>query len=246
MRTALGMLPALLALAPLAHAQEDARTIDGAYVQARIEQALRARMPWSPEIVRFESWRLPQPFAVPADARGLRLRFADGEDFVGTVRVALEFFAAERPDAVVAQREASVELAVKRPLWIASRELRRGATLEPAAARSELRDAREIPQGALADVDTVLGQRVKVHVKPGAPLLASHFDAPELVRRGDALEVDAGRDGLDVKVAARALQPGRLGQQIRVENPSSHKVFVVRITGRGSAELARPETGGSR
>ena len=240
------MLAALVALAPAAQAQDGSRTIDAAYVRARVEQALRSRMPWSPESVRFESWRLPEPFTLPAGTRGLRVRFADGEDFVGSVRVGLEFFDAERPEAETTRREASVELAVKRPVWIAVGELRRGSALETAAVRSELRDVRTVPEGALADIDGVLGQRVKVHVKAGAPLLASHFDAPELVRRGDLLEVDAGQDGLAVKVNALALQPGRLGQQIRVENPSSHKSFAVRITGRGSAELARPESGERR
>jgi flagella basal body P-ring formation protein FlgA len=237
---------ALATLAPLVRAQENGRTIGAAYVQARVEQALRARMPWSPEAVRFESWSLPQPFAIPADARGLRLRFAEDEDFVGTVRVQLEFFAAEHPDAIAARREASVDLAVKRPVWIAAAELRRGSALDATQARSELRDVREIPQGALSDIDALLGQRAKVHVKPGVTLLASHFDSPELVRRGDTLEIDAGSDGLAVKLSALALQPGRLGQQIRVENPSSHRSFAVRITGRGAAVLARPEAGDVR
>jgi flagella basal body P-ring formation protein FlgA len=195
-------IAALAALAPLAHAQEAVRMIDGAYVRERVLQALRARMPWNEESVRFEHWRLPEPFAVPADARGLRLHLTD--------------------------------------------ELRRGAALEAGAARSELRDLREIPRDALSDLDTVLGQRTKVSVKAGAPLLASHFESPELVRRGDVLEVNAGRDGLYLRVAARALQPGRLGQQIQVENPSSRKSFAVRITGRGSAELAGAESGEPR
>jgi flagellar basal body P-ring formation protein FlgA len=246
MRAKLHIVAVLLALAPAARAQESVRTIDAAYVQARVEQALRARMPWAAESVRLEDWSLPQPFPVAAEARGLRLRFATGEDFVGTVRVELEFFDVAAPERIAARCEASVEVSVTGSLWVAARELRRGNALEAAAARSELRDVREIPRGALSDLDAVLGQRLKVHVTPGAPLLASHFDAPELVRRGDDLEVEAGRDGLSLRIAARALQPGRLGQQIRVENPSSKKTFAVRITGRGSAELARPDAGEPR
>ena len=240
----LAVLAALAALPYPAGAQAPGRSIDPAYVRARVEQGLRARMPWPAEAVRFESWQLPPPFLVPESARGLRLRIADGEDFVGVVRVALEFFDPARPELSVARSEASVALAVSRPVWIAAAPLARGATLEASMLRSEPRDMRQIPTGAVSDLDAALGQRLKVHVKDGTPLLTSHFDAPELVRRGDLLEVDAGREGFELRVTARALQPGRLGQVIRVENPSSRQSFAVRVTGRGSAALARPQGGG--
>jgi flagella basal body P-ring formation protein FlgA len=180
---------------------------------------------------------------LPAPARALRIRLAPREDFIGTVRVELEFFAPEQPDAALARRAASVDLAVERTVWIASTALRRGAVLEPASVRAEVRDLRDVPQTALETLDAVWGQRVKIQVKEGTPLLASHFDSPDLVRRGDTVDVEAGRDGLEMRVTARALQPGKLGDLIRVENPSSHKSFAVRITGRGTAELARRDVG---
>lgn len=209
------------------------------WVQARVSEALARKQPWREAKVGFSSWRLPPRFSVPANATSLRVRFGRGEDFVGRVSAELEFFDPREPDVTETRRSVTVEVSVRRPVVVAARDLRRGQRPDAGQLRSELLDLRSVPNDALLDPALAIGQALRVHVQAGSPILTTYLDAPALVRRGDPIEVDAGAPGLEVRIAARALEPGRLGEVIRAENPSSRKSFAVKLTGPGSAVLAR-------
>lgn len=208
-------------------------------VRERLEAAIRHRMPWPAEAVRFAHWSLPPTFAVPLHAERLLVRFAPGEDFRGRVAAQLEFVSRDEPDVPGVQRSASAELEVELPVAVASEDLRRGP-LDAGALALEARDLRHLPDDVVTDLDQVSGLRLLRNLRAGTPLRMAHFDTPDLVERGDLILVDAGNDGLELRLQVKALQAGKLGQVIDVENPTSRRRFTVEVTGQASARLARP------
>jgi len=207
-------------------------------IRARLEAAIRHRMPWPARAVEIKAWSLPAPFAVPLQADRLVVRFAPGEDFRGRVAAELEFTSPEDTGASSVRRSASVELDVRLPVAVAAQDLRRGRPLGPDAIALEDRDLRHLPRDVVTDPEQVIGLALVRSIRANTPLRLSYFDTPVLVDRGDVILVDAGGSALDLRLQARAMQAGRLGQVIDVENPSSRRRFALIVTGSGAAKLA--------
>ncbi len=219
------------------------REIDPEWVRTRLREAVELRMPWRGLEVSLDNWRVPPRFAVPANATGLRIVFGDREDFQGRVSARLEFFDPVTPDTTEVARTATLEVQVRRAILVAARDLRRGQRAESGSLRTERVDPMRVPSDTLVDLELIRGLPLRVNVSAGTPLLLSYFETPELVRRGDPIEVSTQTPGLEIRIAARALQPGAFGEIIRVENPVSRRSFPVRLTGPGTAALV---VGGGR
>jgi flagella basal body P-ring formation protein FlgA len=221
------------------HVRTASREVGPDEVRERLEAAIRHRMPWSGASVRFARWSLPHAFAVPLHAERVLVRFAPGEDFRGRVAAELEFVSRAEPELPGVRRSASTELEVELPVAVAATDLRRG-NLAPGALELEARDLRHLPDDVVTDLEQVAGLRLLRNLSAGTPLRMVHFDTPDLVERGDLILVDAGNDGLELRLQVKALRAGKLGQVIEVENPTSRRRFTVEVTGRASARLALP------
>jgi flagella basal body P-ring formation protein FlgA len=219
------------------------RDVGPDYLRDRLEQAIRQKMPWPASAVRFSGWRMPEVFAVPVRAQRLVVHFRPGEDFLGRINAQMELLNAADPESPRVRRTGAVQVDVRLPVVVTTRRLRRGETLDSNAIRLEERELRTLPRQVITDLAHAAGHRLKRNLAEHVALLPSHFESEPLVRRGDTVAIQAGGAGLDLRVEARALEHGALGQTIRVENPSSRRRFLAEITGPGSGRLPTPSVG---
>jgi flagella basal body P-ring formation protein FlgA len=219
------------------------RRIEPDWVRTRLEQAVRLRMPWPGDSVELGSWELPERFEVGQSARRLLVHFRDDEDFVGRVRADLEFVDPARPAAQRIRRSAGLEIRVQLPVVVARRDLRRGDTLDESSMGLELRELSRLPRGTTREVGELLGQRLARAVDKGQVIAFDALAAEPIVRRGQAVIVEAGDAGLDVRIEARALERGARGQLIQLENPVTRRRFHAELTGPGAARLPLPGVG---
>jgi flagella basal body P-ring formation protein FlgA len=224
----------------LVAAAADQRTIEPAWVQARLEEAVRHSMPWPGESAALLEWELPPAFAVPHAAQRLLVHFRAGEDFLGRVSAELEFVDAEDPAARRVRRAASVEVAVRGPVVVLRRAARRGEVLEADALALETRDLRQQPSGVVAETAQAVGQRLARNLAAGQVLTRAALDTDPVVDRGQSVRVEAGSDGLEVQIEARALERGAPGQWIALENPATRRRFRAEVTGPGTARIDAP------
>ena len=115
--------------------------------------------------------------------------------------------------------------------------------LDADSLRLEVRDLKTVPTRVVRDPLSASGRRTTRSLSEGAVLLESDLERDALVRRGDSLMIRAGRAGLDLRVDARALEQGALGELIRVENRVTRRRFMAEVTGVGRAELLQPGVG---
>ena len=227
------------------------REIAPEFVRERIEQAVRHRMPWPEEAVSFTGWKLPGPFAVASGATRFLVHFAGDEDFLGRVTARVESVdpqdAARARGATSAGRsharaERAVRLVVevRVPVVYTKRALRRGELVMSDAIGLETQELSRLPRDVVRDTELVLGSRLSRRVSAGVPLRASFFEAERVVRRGDGLVVTTGDAALSLRLQARALEHGSVGQAIRAENPTTRRRFLVLVTGQGMAHLIVP------
>jgi flagella basal body P-ring formation protein FlgA len=131
-----------------------------------------------------------------------------------------------------------VELAIYRPAVVAVNALTHGDTIGPADVRLVEVNVSQVNGQYLSSLDDAIGKDVKRSLTAGAAIAEQQLVAPMMVRRGEAVLINASSNIVAVKVSGIALTDGRLGEQIRIRNQTSSRIVNARITGPGQAEVA--------
>ena len=125
---------------------------------------------------------------------------------------------------IVTAQVASAELGV-----VASRALSRGdvltadhLTLAPIANPIDRRSG-------VSAIDDALGKRLRRNVASGAPVRNAWLEDVPLVKRGEPVRLAVLRGRLRIESTGIARQDGKVGQIVRVENPSSHREILGRV-----------------
>ncbi len=118
-----------------------------------------------------------------------------------------------------------------------------GTRLTPALLEETWFPATALGPGIAREPDRLLGLETRRALAPGRPIRLVDLRAPRLVRRGELVTVVYRRPGLELTLAARALEDGDLGALVRLANPESGATFRARVTGRRRAEAVGSEEG---
>lgn len=106
----------------------------------------------------------------------------------------------------------------------------------PLAAAELTVDRREL--GSIADplgaIDDAVGQASLRPLRPGQVLQKRLLAAPVLVKRGDAVQIEARSGPVQVSASGEALEPGRQGDVVRVRNVNTGKVIRARVVEAGT------------
>ena len=221
------------------------REITPEFVRSPVERAIRYKLPWPGAAVRLAGWRLPEPFPVPVRAQRVVVHFRGEESFLRRVHTEIELVS---PDATLPRirRSVSVSLSVKLPVVVTAVDLRRGAVLEPGSLELQERDLGGLPRNVLRDLEQAAGLQLARGLARGTPLLPGYLRSEARVRRGDSVSVRMEGAGLQVRLEARALEAGSLGETIRVENRKTRYRFQAEVTGPGTARMQTAGVGSGR
>lgn len=124
-------------------------------------------------------------------------------------------------------------VAVSRPVVVLAVSRPRGATLSGADLALEPRDLATLPGGYLTDPDELVGMTLRRPVQARTVLLPGHAAAPELVRRGERVILQAAGGAIAVQVEGEALAGGALGERVRVRNLATRRVVEGTVGGEG-------------
>jgi flagella basal body P-ring formation protein FlgA len=123
------------------------------------------------------------------------------------------------------------------PILVASRSLNRGEQLEAEDLSVEQRDVSNISYGYISGVEDAIGKQLRRPLRAGDPVRASALGAPQVISKGDQLVVTAKSGALKVVVPGIALSNGKLGQQIRVQNNHSERIFKAKVVSAGHVQV---------
>jgi len=79
--------------------------------------------------------------------------------------------------------------------------------------------------GAYSDIFDVIGRKAKVNLSRGTILKARHLEIAYAVDENDIVLVSNDSKGFQIMTKARALEPGQIGDQIKVMNLNSGKII---------------------
>lgn len=122
------------------------------------------------------------------------------------------------------------------PALVLTESLSRGTVLEVGHLREAPINGRA--RGDLVvSLDTAIGRRLKSNLGAGQALLARHLDHDWQVTDGGPVTIVTVLGGIRIEAAGVALEPGQLGQDIRVTNAGSGEVVHVTVTDRNKVTV---------
>ena len=132
------------------------------------------------------------------------------------------------------------------PLWFALRTYRTAlVTLHPLRPKQPLlpgdvvqqEHAVTVSDDALSEVAAVAGNRVKRYLRAGAVLHARDMEALPAVLSDQPVAVHLVSGSFDIETTGVAEEEGRLGEMIRVRNPSSGTSYHATVTSINRVEV---------
>lgn len=103
------------------------------------------------------------------------------------------------------------------------RTLKRGSIVTRQDITVSRRDLSMFGSDLAVDKESLLGKQLKKTVRPGDVLFKSFVKEPQIIKRGDMIEIVASQPGLHISVPGQAKAAGALGDIIKVKNMMSRR-----------------------
>lgn len=91
--------------------------------------------------------------------------------------------------------------------------------------------------GLLTDPRAAEGKILRTSVMAGAPILTPLLELPISVHRGQQVMLTLTDEGMTIRTTAKALDDGRVGDTIQVENTDSQKTLRATVSRDGGVEI---------
>lgn len=203
-----------------------AAQIDGDRVQALVEQALRAAGQGGHAVISSHRGYPPCPTSptVAPHAGGWQAVRVTCEP-AGWHRV-IRIREGQAAPRIAGGRAESATT----PALVLTESLPRGTVLN--AAHLNRVDVAAIGQGDLIAVpESAIGRSLRVNLGAGQALLGRHLEHDWQVDKGAPVTIAGGAGPIRIQTGGVALEPGQLGQSIRVTNARSGQLVHVIVTG---------------
>ena len=143
---------------------------------------------------------------------------SSGERALGPVSVAVKCV---NPAPWTVHVRATVTAAVALPVLTAA--MNRGDIIGPGDVEWRTQQVSRDLVGYLVDDQKIFGKELRKHLRSGSPLRASDLMSPQIVDRGQTVDLVAQSAGLVVNMQGKALANGSEGDRLLVKNLSSGK-----------------------
>lgn len=131
-----------------------------------------------------------------------------------------------------------VYIEVYSEIVVASRTLKRGATISAEDLDFQVINVARYGSGQVQDAKRIIGQELTRAVNAGAAIKLSHVRPAQVVNKGDTVVIEARGNMIAVAVNGEALENGHVGKQIRVRNNQSKRVIDGVVSGPGRVSIS--------
>ncbi len=130
----------------------------------------------------------------------------------------------------VRELRATADVSIQVPVVVASRNLATGTTLGAEDVSVRRKDFSASGEAMVHDPAEVVGKRVRWQLSGGVPIRREYLEDPESLKRGDPVVIEASTGMVHITGKGVALQPGRIGDTVRVKSQLSGKELAGRLT----------------
>ena len=133
--------------------------------------------------------------------------------------------------------DVTAALKTSRSVVVAKRTLVAGSVIREADVELKMLESDLIEGGAFEEIQAVVGEKVGRRVQAGDTLGADDLVKATLVKRGDICTVVVRGKGFHIITKARACDRGAAGDEVRLENLETKKVFTAVVVGSRRVEV---------
>ena len=192
-------------------------------IAAAVRDYVTASMPWDDREAEVSVLLDPnESVLVPDGEISLKVEPLPTTTFIGTTSVRVTVSVDGEAYRVLPVR-ARVDVA--KAVVVAARTIQRHEIIGTPDIRLETRDLGRVPQDVFFDAAAVVGMRASHTITAGEVLERSSVERPPLVRKGDAVTIEAALAGVTVASPGEALEDGCEGARIRVRNTASGAII---------------------
>lgn len=139
------------------------------------------------------------------------------------------------------QVKASVHYITKVPVLSAT--MRRGDIISSDDISYIKVRADDIPASMMVNEENLIGKTPRNNIAALAPIHFSDLRMPTLVKKGDIVVMKLANKNISLTTQGHAIQKGKKGDVVRVENLSSKQVITAIVTGEREVTVTTPNTG---
>ncbi|MFC4308142.1 flagellar basal body P-ring formation chaperone FlgA [Steroidobacter flavus] len=143
------------------------------------------------------------------------------------------------------KREVVVRATIAANVVVSAEDLKAGTPIDASSLKLERRDVTATP-GAVTNIDEVAGKTSRRAMRAGQLVDRRWLNESVLVKRNGKVTIIARNAGVEVHVAAEALQNGRRGEVISVKNSANGTVLRARVIGPDAVEPLEIPSGTTR
>lgn len=185
---------------------------------------------WKKALSKAISARLPQGTRVVID----HLRATQA----CTAKSRVEYLSPELPLGYVTFEVGTAQVKAFLPVAVAVQPLSHGESLSSENTRFEERELGRFSQnGYFVNLEQIQGRRVKGYLPAGQVVGRHNCQPASEVTQGQTVDLVKRKADLVLVAKVKALQAGLRNQWVQVQNPSSGKILLARITGPGEVEV---------
>lgn len=199
-----------LAFAETNHSIQAIQQQVDAYLRASLEPGADYRINISP---------IDPHLQLPACAEALKLTSPSG-----MVKPGLNTVAIRCPGETGWSIYSTASIKAFMEVLVASKPIQRNEAIRAEHLTLEKRDVGVLQQGFMVDQEAVLNKQAVRNIAAGSVLSRSQFTDLTLVKRGQQVSIQSGRQGFLISAPGIAMMDGAKGQQIRVKNAGSQRI----------------------
>lgn len=126
---------------------------------------------------------------------------------------------------------------IKKSVLVINKNLPKGHVLTDRDFSFSTKNTSKLRNGYISDKSAVLGNKLKRSIREGQPIYNYQLEPIDMVKKGDKVNISAKVGSLTVVTSGIAMDTGRKGEQIDVQNQRSSRIVRTRIIGPNSVEV---------
>ena len=130
-----------------------------------------------------------------------------------------------------------VTISVFKKVLVASRQLQKGTVLTESDIKLKKIDLAKLHYGFFEQLKQGTGKKLKKRILAGAVLTPAMLKNPQLIRRGQQINIMAQSGRMMVRMKGKALANGAVGERIKVMNVKSRKKLEGVVTSSGEVNV---------
>ena len=137
------------------------------------------------------------------------------------------------------QLTCSFKIRVYEKVAVAARNLQPRRILQAKDVKLEEREVGLTALHYLTDAESVIGRELNRLVREGTIFTAGMVKNPVIMPMGTVVTIVSRYNGIEIRVEGKAMQAGREGSVIKVQNTATHKVLDARVIDATTVEVIR-------